>query len=161
MDHSHHQHVGVGGFALELPLATADGFAERQLAAAATTAPGEQRKPSILLVDDHADTLRTIAFLLRRSGYEVETAQSVGEAQPLLDRTKVLISDIGLPDGNGWDLMAQFKAQGGSAGIAISGFGQADDLERSRRAGFAQHLVKPIDINVLRGALASVAATRT
>lgn len=75
------------------------------------------------------------------------------EAEALLDRSKVLISDIGLPDGNGWDLMTRFKAQGGERGIAISGFGQQDDVERSRRVGFSQHLIKPIDIGALRSAL--------
>jgi CheY-like chemotaxis protein len=147
--------VGRGAtFTLELPLAPAGSQAGKQPPAKAAAA--DESKPGILLVDDHADTLRTIALLLRRSGYQVETAQSVGEAEPLLDRGKVLISDIGLPDGNGWDLMARFKAQGGGPGIAISGFGQADDLERSRAAGFSQHLVKPIDFDALRSALESL-----
>jgi two-component system CheB/CheR fusion protein len=78
----------------------------------------------------------------------------------LLDRSKVLISDIGLPDGNGWDLMARFKAQGGGPGIAISGFGQEDDVERSRRAGFSEHLIKPIDFDALRDALEALSPTR-
>lgn len=145
--------VGHGArFTLELPLAvqqtaTVAGSSSPQ------TAAHDQTKPEILLVDDHADTLRTIAFLLRRSGYQVETAQTIEEAEPLLEPSKVLISDIGLPDGNGWDLMERFKARGGRPGIAISGFGQEDDVERSRRAGFSEHLIKPIDIEALRGAL--------
>ncbi len=144
--------VGRGStFTLELPLAPEESPAMQQPPQPAVAS--NQGKPEILLVDDHADTLRTIAFLLRRSGYQVETAQTVGEAEPLLDRRKVLISDIGLPDGNGWDLMARFRAQGGRPGIAISGFGQQDDLERSRQAGFSQHLIKPIDIDTLRSAL--------
>ena len=113
----------------------------------------DRNKPEILLVDDHADTLRMIAFLLRKSGYQVETAASIEEAEPLLEPRKVLISDIGLPDGNGWDLMSIFKAKGGGLGIAISGFGQEGDVERSRRVGFSDHLIKPIDINALRSAL--------
>ena len=145
--------IGTGAtFTLELPLAVAPASAEPQRPMTATEAAA-QTKPDILLVDDHADTLRTIALLLRRSGYQVETAQTVKEAEPLLDQRKVLISDIGLPDGNGWDLMARFRAQGGRPGIAISGFGQAEDVERSRQAGFSQHLIKPVDINMLRSAL--------
>ena len=152
--------IGHGAkFTLDLPLA------EQQSAVLAQRAGGpaaaaDQVKPEILLVDDHADTLRTIAFLLRRSGYQVETAQSVKEAEMLLDRSKVLISDIGLPDGNGWDLMERFKASGGRPGIAISGFGQEDDVERSRRAGFSEHLIKPIDIETLRGALEALQPMR-
>ena len=145
--------AGCGAkFTLELPVA--DGAALRQKEPSSPAAPPADRaKPDILLVDDHSDTLRTIALLLRRSGYQVETAQTVEEAEALLDRSEVLISDIGLPDGNGWDLMARFKEQGGERGIAISGFGQQDDVERSRRVGFSDHLVKPIDIGMLRNAL--------
>ena len=112
-----------------------------------------QNPPEILLVEDDPETLRTIAFLLRRSGYQVETALTMAEAEPLLEPDKVLISDIGLPDGNGWDLMARFKAAGGRPGIAISGFGEEHDLERSRQAGFSDHLVKPIDFDALRTSL--------
>ena len=151
--------IGTGAtFTLELPLASAAASAEPQRPMNATPAAA-QTKPEILLVDDHADTLRTIALLLRRSGYQVETAQTVKEAELLLDRRKVLISDIGLPDGNGWDLMAHFRAQGGRPGIAISGFGQAEDVERSRQAGFSQHLIKPVDISTLRSALETLAPT--
>ena len=152
--------IGCGAkFTLELPLADQQTPAVAEPAKPHAAAV-DQTKPEILLVDDHADTLRTIAFLLRRSGYQVETAQTVEEAETLLDRSKVLISDIGLPDGNGWDLMARFKAQGGRPGIAISGFGQEDDVERSRRAGFSDHLIKPIDIEALRGALEALQPTR-
>lgn len=151
--------IGRGAtFTLELPLAE-EAAAAQPPRAVGSAGGGVRQKPQILLVDDHADTLRTIALLLRRSGYEVETAQTVTEAESLLDRRKVLISDIGLPDGNGWDLMARFRAQGGRLGIAISGFGQADDLERSRQAGFSQHLVKPVDIETLRNALEALTPT--
>ena len=114
----------------------------------------------ILLVEDDPETLRMIAFLLRRSGYQVETAQTIAEAEPLLEATKVLISDIGLPDGNGWDLMARFKATGGRCGIAISGFGEENDLARSRLVGFADHLVKPIDFDALRASIEALESVR-
>ena len=106
-------------FTLELPLADAESAELQRPTRAARQQSGDQSKPEILLIDDHADTLRTLAFLLRRSGYQVATAQTVGEAEPLLGPKRVLVSDIGLPDGNGWDLMARFKAQGGRPGIAI------------------------------------------
>ena len=151
--------VGRGAtFTLSLPLA-ADHSAPSP-PPEATPIP-EADKPNVLLVDDHEDTLRTIALLLRRAGYLVQTAKSVSEAEPLLSRAELLISDIGLPDGDGWDLMARFRAQGGQAGIAISGFGQDEDFQRSYRAGFAEHLVKPIDIETLRRAMQSLRPTRS
>jgi CheY-like chemotaxis protein len=154
------QSAGVGHgatFTLSLPLAE-DQSAVNVLREKATPAAAGQ-KPSVLLVDDHEDTLRTIALLLRRAGYHVVTAQSVTEAEPLLAGAELLISDIGLPDGDGWDLMARFRARGGQAGIAISGFGQEEDFLRSQRAGFAEHLVKPIDFESLRRAVQSLQPT--
>ena len=151
-------------FTLELP-----GAGQAQLvdgdppsADGAATSETDKVKPRVLLVEDHADTLRTIALLLRRSGYAVETAQNVQEAEPFLSETDVLISDIGLPDGNGWDLMSRFRRiRKGGGGIAISGLGQEEDIRRSRRAGFAEHLVKPVDINRLRDALLAFARSNT
>jgi hypothetical protein len=137
-------------FTLTLPVAPENAGAQSSPAASHSAAVATSGKLQVLLVDDHEDTLRSIATLLRRGGYEVETARGLQEAEPLLARAQVLVSDIGLPDGDGWELMMRFRERGGSAGIAISGFGQEEDLRRSERAGFATHLVKPIDIDVLR-----------
>jgi signal transduction histidine kinase len=144
-----HGHGAV--FTLELPLAEQ----QRRSTTPRTsrTIDNDTVKPKILLVDDHPDTLLILASLLRKTGYTVETAKSIQEAEALFSCCEVLITDIGLPDGNGYDLMARFKAKGGSHGIAISGFGQEEDIARSRRAGFSKHLTKPIDINVLTSAL--------
>ena len=120
-----------------------------------------QHRCEILLVEDDLETLRTIAFLLRRSGYQVETAQTVAEAEPLLEPGKVLVCDIGLPDGSGWDLMTRFKAGGGRFGVAISGFGEEHDIERSRGVGFADHLVKPIDFDALRSSIEALESLRS
>lgn len=68
------------------------------------------------------------------------------------------MSDLGLPDGSGLDLMRQLSADYGLHGIALSGFGMDSDLKQSAAAGFSLHLIKPIDIAVLRAALAE--ATR-
>ena len=112
-----------------------------------------QSDVTILLVDDHSDTLRTLAFLLGKAGYAVKTAETFEEAETLLARCDILVTDIGLPDGNGWDLMERFKERGGTRGIAITGFGQQEDIARSERVGFARHLIKPIDIDDLKAAL--------
>jgi CheY-like chemotaxis protein/anti-sigma regulatory factor (Ser/Thr protein kinase) len=138
-------------FTLQLPLAKEQ--SRPQTSSPARNLAGAEFKPKILLVDDHADTLRTLASLLRKAGYEVATAESVGQAEPLFSQCDVLITDIGLPDGDGYDLMTRFKAGGGKGGIAISGFGQEEDILRSHRSGFSKHLIKPIDIEVLKAAL--------
>ena len=140
-------------FSLELPLAEEDPACE---APSPQPAPPESGKPHLLVVDDHADTLATLARVLRRAGYTVETADTMAEAEKRLDQCDVLVSDIGLPDGDGCELMQRFKARGGQAGIAITGFGQEEDIRRSAEAGFAQHLVKPIAIPVLFDALRNV-----
>lgn len=86
----------------------------------------------------------------------VDTAESVSQATDLLDRAELLVTDIGLPDGNGCELMKRFKECYGLPGIAISGFGQPEDLERSWHAGFSHHLVKPIDPELLQATLEEV-----
>ncbi len=141
-------------FTLELPLA------EQQRRSKVSVPAGPPRpnesdepKPRLLLVDDHADTLHALAALLRKAGYTVQTAENVLQAGPLLAQAEVLISDIGLPDGSGCDLMRRFKELGGIPGIAITGFGQEEDIARSERAGFSKHLTKPVDIEVLKAAL--------
>jgi len=109
----------------------------------------------ILLVEDHADTLRILCRLLEKWGYRVECSDSVAQALDLAARESfdILISDLGLPDGSGLDIMRQTKERYGLRGIALSGFGTDDDLRRSREAGFEEHLTKPVGIEGLRAAL--------
>jgi signal transduction histidine kinase/ActR/RegA family two-component response regulator len=130
------------------------------------TAPATQRKgikernPSaiagrqILLVEDHLDTSRATARLLSSCGYEVQTAQTVATAIQLTRSRHfdLIVSDIGLPDGTGHELIRQLVAEAPShqmKGIAISGLGQKEDLRRSHEAGFMEHLVKPVDPGTL------------
>src|SRR5881398_2575822 len=96
---------------------------------------GNRESNHLLLVDDHTDTVITLGALLRNLGYEVACAESVKQALQLVKESKfdLLVSDIGLPDGSGHDLMRQIRAQQSIAGIALSGFGMEDDLEKSRR----------------------------
>ncbi len=105
----------------------------------------------VLLVDDHVDTARAMARLLRRWGCSVQTADTVAGALAAAAavRPDVLISDIGLPDGSGLDLIRQLLARHPVRGIAVSGFGMEEDVTRSRAAGFVEHLVKPVDVNRL------------
>ena len=71
----------------------------------------------------------------------------------------MIISDLGLPDGTGADLMRELKAEFALPGIAISGFGMEQDLENSREAGFAEHLIKPVSPPNLKAAIARVVRT--
>ena len=110
-------------------------------------APGR----SILLVEDHPDTSKTMKKLLHHSGYQVRTADSVASALRAADAEAfdLLICDIGLPDGSGLDLMRQLLAKQPVKGIAVSGYGMEEDVRKSREAGFADHLTKPVDVRRL------------
>jgi PAS domain S-box-containing protein len=108
----------------------------------------------VLLVDDHHDTRRVLEVLLRQYGYQVTTADSVASALAAArEPFDVLVSDIGLPDGTGYDLLANLRQRGTIRAIALSGFGMEEDLARSRSAGFAEHLTKPVDIKRLHDAI--------
>ena len=110
-------------------------------------------RPRILLVDDHVDSIRPIQLFLEAIGYQVTTAQSVEAA--LRSATKeefdLLVSDIGLPDGTGEDLIRQLQDQGRKLpSIALSGYGMEQDIASSRAAGFHVHLIKPVSPEHLR-----------
>ena len=111
----------------------------------------ERKALRILLVEDHEDTNRSLTQLLRRRGYYVQPAKSVQSAieAAAQERFDVLVSDIGLPDGSGIDLMEKLASEHALFGIALTGFGMEDDVRRSREVGFNHHLVKPVDLNRL------------
>ncbi len=112
----------------------------------------------LLIVEDHADTALLLKRLLEASGFVVETAGSVAEALKAADSAHfdVLVSDLGLPDGTGCDLMRQMRERHPLKGIAMSGYGMEEDVRRSREAGFSEHLVKPVDISSLERAILNV-----
>ena len=112
----------------------------------------------LLIVEDHADTALLLKRLLEASGFVVETAGTVAEALTAADSAHfdVLVSDLGLPDGTGCDLMRQMRERHPLKGIAMSGYGMEEDVRRSREAGFSEHLVKPVDISSLERAILNV-----
>src|SRR4029079_10082812 len=112
---------------------------------------GPARQIRVALVEDHRDTARVMSKLLRGNGYAVDCASSVTEAMALLKsgRYDILVSDIGLPDGSGLDLMRQAQVMHPLSGIALSGFGMEHDIRRSKEAGFAEHLTKPLNFQLL------------
>ncbi|WP_395746960.1 ATP-binding protein [Prosthecobacter sp.] len=109
----------------------------------------------ILLIDDHADTLWSLNRLLMRHGYEVITCSSYSEALQLARRGgfDVIISDLGLPDGSGLDLIREIRQFSDAPAIALSGYGMESDMTQTREAGFATHLTKPVDFPELLEAL--------
>jgi signal transduction histidine kinase/CheY-like chemotaxis protein len=110
---------------------------------------------TILLVEDHADTAMMMKLLLERKGYRVKVAPSIAEALDVAARDgfDLLISDIGLPDGSGIDLINALSKRRPVKGIALSGFGMEEDIKRSIEAGFAEHLIKPVTYQKLREAI--------
>jgi len=120
-----------------------------------TTGETAQQGLKILLVDDHQDTCAALEKLLVRRGHLVAATHNVRSAMETAVRNKfdLLISDIALPDGSGVDLMRQLRAISAIPGIAISGFGNNGDIERSLQAGFSEHLIKPIKLDDLEAAI--------
>ena len=114
----------------------------------------------ILLVEDHEDTNRSLTQLLRRRGYQVQSAHDVSSALELAanEEFNVLISDMGLPDGSGLDIMQKLgSAERPIFGIALSGFGVESDIRKSHAAGFHHYLIKPVDLNKLDSIIQQVA----
>jgi hypothetical protein len=119
----------------------------------------------LLVVEDHPDTLGTLTRLLTRRGYIVRTAAFLAESLEVARAYEfdVLISDIGLPDGRGTELLEQFFAIHGwrPPAIAMSGFGMDDDVERSQQAGFSEHLTKPVEFSALQEAISRLASRQS
>ncbi len=110
----------------------------------------------VFVVENHDDTLTALRYYLEDFGHQVESAQSVSEALEKLphSRLQVLICDIGLPDGTGWELLAKANLAPTVFAIATSGFGLTADKEKSVKAGFKHHLLKPFASEELEKVLA-------
>jgi len=148
--------VGKGArFTVTLPTTTADAHPQ---ASRSRQSVAPQRRLNILLVEDHEDTAQTLRESLAARGHRVRIAGAVGEAlrEASADPCELLISDIGLPDGSGIDLIRQIAPQPSVGAIAMSGFGMEEDLVRSRDAGFDRHLTKPVDFALLERAIADL-----
>jgi two-component system CheB/CheR fusion protein len=152
-------------FAVRLPTSNLVGRAASPAVAGtppvAAKAPEPPQPPGvalhILLVEDHTDTAEAMAELLRDLGYEVTVAGTVASglaaAARLDGRIDLVLSDLGLPDGTGLELMAEIHQRYGVKGIALSGYGMEEDVRRSLEAGFDRHLTKPINLQALQTAI--------
>ena len=129
--------------------------AEIPTVAGRVSSEASQHGLKILLVDDHEDTCAALEKLLVRRGHLVAATHNLRSAMEAAVRNKfdLLISDVALPDGTGLDLMMRLRAISNIPGIAISGFGNNGDIERSLQAGFSEHLIKPIKLEKLEAAI--------
>lgn len=115
------------------------------------------------VVENHEDTLDAIKMFLEAQGHTVEAARDMKTTLKVAPQSKfdVLISDIGLPDGDGWELMKVLREKiPGLKAIAMSGYGMRADLDKSKAAGFASHLIKPFGPAELNEALKKVLAQK-
>jgi signal transduction histidine kinase/CheY-like chemotaxis protein len=136
-------------FSVELPLAEGVEIPGRPVAAPA--AVEESHPLKILLVEDHEDTARTMARLLAKLNYQVKTAGTLESAHRIAisEPFDLLISDLGLPDGSGLQLMEWLRRRKPIKAIALSGYGMESDVIRSKEAGFLEHVTKPVDFQKL------------
>jgi len=142
-------------FRVRLPLVLAQAHVE-----AVPAAPPASRPLRILLVEDHDDTANIMRRLLVADGHEVTQAGDVATALKRVAQGAfdLLISDIGLPDRSGLDFIRELRRLGClTPGIALSGYAQEEDIQRSREAGFAVHLTKPTSLAKLAAAIAAAA----
>src|SRR5262249_10929720 len=113
----------------------------------------------VLLIDDNEDITDLFGMFLEQSGFDVQTAHDGPTALRVAAAYKptVAVLDLGLPVMDGYEIAAKLREQLGSSAprlIAMSGYGRRDDLERTRAAGFEEHLVKPVDADLLLRAIA-------
>lgn len=127
----------------------------------ATASLAESSTPSrtirVLVVEDDVDAADSLALVLTMRGHDVVVAHSVADGLAYgRERFDVLVSDIGLPDGSGIDVITTLRQRGDVRGIAISGFGAPDDVQQSLAAGFERHFTKPVHLDRLLDAIESL-----
>jgi two-component system CheB/CheR fusion protein len=145
----------------EAALRTAESRPASQADTGASQAPPRVLK--ILLVEDDGPTLKVMTRLLGRAPYVVKTANTFASALETAtsEDFDLIISDIGLPDGSGLELMRELlDRQHAIKGIALSGFGMEEDVKKSKEAGFYEHLTKPINFKRLEAAIKDLTAAR-
>lgn len=153
---------GVGkGASFIVELATAEAKTQEHPPPKSSPAalPGRMR---LLIVEDHTPTLSVMKRLLVRKGFEVAAVSTMADAleEAAKNHFDLVISDIGLPDGSGFDLMRELSRRYDLKGIALSGFGMEEDMAKARAAGFQDHLVKPVNVEQLLQAIENARTPR-
>ncbi len=144
-------------FAIRLPAAKTPDAPRAKVAGPAESTSKSSR---ILVVDDHVDTARGMARLLKRLGHEVATAHTGPDGLEAArdHRPDFILLDIGLPGMDGYQVAARMRQEEcckDAVIVAVSGYGQEEDLRRSKEAGFDQHLIKPLDHDALLSLLSA------
>jgi len=155
--------VGKGAtFTVELPLADPRKLSEEPEEGRADPRPAAspEKALSILLVEDHESTASVLAKLLRTSGFQVNVAGSVEAALSEYGKGRfdLVISDLGLPDGDGYQLIEKVFALRPVPAIALTGYGMEGDIAKTRAAGFREHLTKPVGATQLKEAISRLTA---
>jgi len=150
-------------FTVTLPVMAA--LASDRSEAPAAPPPSKQEPCRILLVDDNVDFAMSLALLLETLGHDVSVAHDASEALAIASERapEFAFLDLGLPRVSGYELARKLRANPATARtvlIALSGWGQPQDRERSKEAGFALHLVKPIELQGIEAALRTLAEGR-
>jgi CheY-like chemotaxis protein len=153
---SEHKVVGAAGPTFTLQIEREE--EERLCAALGIPMEPGRRAIRVLVVEDHRDTSKIMARLLGLSGYEVLIADTAAAALKLSESEDidVMVSDIGLPDMSGCELMKEMSQRHGIKGIALSGYGMRNDVEKGEDAGFAEYIIKPVRIEQLDEAIQRV-----
>ena len=112
----------------------------------------------ILVVEDHGETRQTLSRLLGHFGHQISVADCTQSALEIVDSQQfdVVLSDIGLPDGSGYEVIAHAKRKQLLKGVALTGMDQDEDIKRAKEAGFDFHLAKPVDFHELRTVLGQI-----
>jgi len=162
---AHSPGKGAGStFTVRLPLLAQPSLEPATPESPAPTVTAVEKKPlRILVVEDHGDTARVMSRLLATMGHQPEIAPDIASAKQLAVETKfdLMLSDLGLPDGSGLDLMRSLRSENNFLpGIALSGFGQDSDKLQCRQVGFLTHLTKPISLPMLEKTLTDFSTGR-
>jgi CheY-like chemotaxis protein len=139
---------GAGEIASRFTLEVEREQEERLCAALGICLEPQRHAIRVLVVEDHRDTSMMMARLLGLSGYEVLVANTAAAALKLgaTEEIDIMVSDIGLPDGDGYELMKEMSERFGVKGIALSGYGMRDDVQKGEAAGFSEYIIKPVGI---------------
>ena len=156
--------VGQGSeFVVTLPTLSAEPVTRMESAGGQSAEPAprilEASPRKILVVDDNVDAAESLSMLLSVEGHQVRTAYDGLAALQLADdfQPEIIVLDIGLPRMHGYEVARRLRQETKYKDlllVALSGYGQEDDRRRCLEAGFNAHLVKPVDLDVLRAALA-------
>src|SRR5262245_49800673 len=117
------------------------------------------RSLRLLVVEDHIDSAELLAELLQNQGHTVRVATTASDAIAIANEQPfdIVVSDVGLPDASGYELMQELRARFAMKGIAMTGSARASDIEAGRAAGFAAYLTKPVSFRRLQQALEELA----